>query len=143
MKGVCNCGAVCFTVFEPMPSMYQCHCSLCQKQSGSGSNAATIVSLNKFKWSSDTGSIKKWKKESGFNSHFCQNCGSPVPNSIGFNYMWVPAGLLNGVNSKVVAHLCLSSKSEWDHPIEALRNYEGMPENLEEFIQFLHSEKST
>lgn len=87
MKGVCNCGAVSFTVTGTMPRMYQCHCSLCQKQSGSASNASTIVKLSNFKWTSGTDSIKQWKKESGFNSHFCHNCGSPTPNSFGSRFM--------------------------------------------------------
>lgn len=142
MKGVCNCGSVSFTVTGTMPRMYQCHCSLCQKQSGSGSNSATIVNLDNFKWDSGTEFIKQWKKESGFSSHFCQNCGCPTPNSFGSKYMWVPVGLMSGVDSKIDAHLCLASKSKWDSPSEALRNYQEMPENLEEFVQFLHYNES-
>ena len=139
MKGICNCGSVSFTVSGVMPGMYQCHCSLCQKQSGTGSNASTIVNLTNFKWDSGEDSITRWKKESGFNSHFCKNCGCPTPSPIGSKYMWVPVGLINNVSAQNVAHLNLSSKSEWDLPSEALRNYQEMPEDLEEFIQFLHS----
>jgi hypothetical protein len=139
MKGVCNCGAVSFTISGAIPAMYQCHCSLCQKQSGAGANASTIVSIDNFEWNSGKDAIKQWKKESGFNSHFCEKCGCPTPNPIGSKYMWIPVGLISGVNSKISAHLWLASKSAWDLPSEALRNYQQMPEDLEEFIQFLHS----
>jgi len=139
MKGVCNCGAVSFTVTGNMPKMYQCHCSLCQKQSGSASNASTIVNLSSFKWTSGTDTIKQWKNESGFNSHFCKNCGSPTPNAFGSKYMWVPVGLMKNIDSTIEAHLCLASKSTWDSPTKALRNYQEIPEDLEKFIQFLHS----
>ena len=142
MKGVCNCGAVSFTVSGTMPRMYQCHCSLCQKQSGTGSNASTIVNIENFKWISGKDLIKQWKKASGFSSHFCKDCGCPTPNPFGSKYMWVPAGLMNDVDSRIEAHLCLSSKSDWDLPNKALRNYQEMPEDLEEFVQFLHFSKS-
>lgn len=143
MKGSCNCGSVSFRVSGTMPAMYQCHCSLCQKQSGAGANAATILSISHFEWENDTSSIKQWQNETGFNSHFCQNCGCPVPNPIGSEHMWIPIGLIGNVKTKIVAHLWLESKSEWDLPSDVLRHYQEMPEDLEEFIQFLYLNKIT
>ena len=143
MKGVCNCGAVSFTVSGGMPAMYQCYCSLCQKQSGAAANASTIVSVDHFEWNTGEQSIRQWKKESGFNSHFCEQCGSPTPNPLGAKYMWIPVGLMHGVSSRISAHLWLSAKSVWDSPCEAERNYQGMPDNLNEFIEFLHTNINT
>lgn len=140
MEGVCNCGTVSFSISGSLPGMYQCHCTLCQKQSGAGSNASTIVPLNTFRWLSGEESIKKWKKTTGFPSYFCEGCGSPVPNPVGSDYMWIPVGLIGDAYTNIVAHLWLSSKSDWDQPQKAIRNYEGMPEDTEEFIRFLQSE---
>lgn len=49
---------------------------------------------------------------------------------------------MNDVDSKIEAHLCLASKSSWDLPTEALRNYQEMPEDLEEFVHFLHNKNA-
>lgn len=50
VQGKCNCGTVAFEVLGPLPAMYKCFCTLCQKQSGTASNAATIVRENAFQW---------------------------------------------------------------------------------------------
>ncbi|MFT5594363.1 MAG: hypothetical protein ACI8SR_002752 [Oceanicoccus sp.] len=92
MKGTCNCGRVSFEVSEDIKKLYQCHCSLCQKQSGSTSNTAAIVGESDFKWLSGLDSITHWKKDSGFTSDFCTTCGSPVPNRLRdmsfFGFQW-------------------------------------------------------
>ncbi|PID64765.1 MAG: aldehyde-activating protein, partial [Gammaproteobacteria bacterium] len=95
-------------------NIYQCHCSLCKKQSGSSSNSATIIHTQQFEWIKGNEYIKTWKKETGFNSHFCEQCGSPVPNKFAGEYIWVPVGLLDIEDDvEVVADLCLSSHSCW------------------------------
>lgn len=142
VKGSCNCGAVSFSIKDPLPAMYQCHCSLCQKQSGTGSNAATIVHRDHFSWLSGESTIKQWRKRTGFSSHFCSDCGSPVPNPVASDFMWIPVGLIGNYELEIVAHLWLSSKSNWDRPQAAVRNYDGMPEDLTEFVSFLKSHKN-
>jgi hypothetical protein len=48
--GSCLCGHVQFEIAVEAPKLYQCHCSLCRKQSGTSSNAATFVDKNLFSW---------------------------------------------------------------------------------------------
>jgi len=114
IKGKCNCGKVSFEVKSQLSSMYKCYCSLCQKQSGTASNAASIVAESDFKWLSGVESVTIWKKESGFNSHFCSTCGSPVPNPIGDRYVWIPLGLIEGLHSKIVVNLFEGDKPQWE-----------------------------
>ena len=137
MKGNCICGDVSFQINGTLPNMYQCHCTLCQKQSGAGSNAATIIPVTAFDWLSGEDKIKPWKKQSGFNSHFCMACGCPVPNLIANKYMWIPVGLLGEVNAKVVSNLCLSTKASWNAIPVTDRDYDGMPDDLDEFVVYL------
>ncbi len=47
MHGQCLCGAVKFEILGPLPKLYQCHCSLCRKQSGSASNPERIFAIEK------------------------------------------------------------------------------------------------
>lgn len=114
LKGQCNCGDVAFEILGSLPAMYKCYCTLCQKQSGAASNAATIVELENFSWTSGAEAITKWQKESGFNSHFCSTCGSPVPNPIGTNLMWIPLGLINQVEINHVVNLFEDTKPDWE-----------------------------
>lgn len=138
MKGICNCGSVRFDVSEDITKLYQCHCRLCQKQSGSTSNTATIVHESDFKWLSGLDSITHWKKESGFTSDFCSTCGSPVPNRLrDMNVFWVPMGLVGDLEAKVVTHLCSESKARWDTIQGEAVIFDGMPESMEQFIASL------
>ena len=127
MRGQCLCGQIEFEIEGSRHKLYQCHCSLCRKQSGSLSNAATIVPEGKFRWLRGAGRVSTWQRESGFRSHFCSNCGSPVPNPLrDTRQVWIPAGLLeNGDGLEIVAHVHLASRAPWDTTTEhALRDDE-------------------
>lgn len=116
LKGSCLCGEVSFELSGELPPIYQCHCSLCRKVSGSSSNSALIVKSSSFKWRSGEHQIRSFSMSSGFKSEFCCRCGSPVPNiaSDGESY-WVPAGLLSEpVDTKVAAHVYVGSHASWD-----------------------------
>ncbi|MDO5769493.1 MAG: GFA family protein [Psychrobacter sp.] len=143
VKGSCLCGNIEFSCdFGQSPiKIYQCHCTLCKKQSGSSSNSATIIPAHQFNWISSEG-IKVWKKSSGFNAHFCENCGCGVPNRFADKYYWVPIGLLDLASHsenevKLVAHLCLSTKSSWHELNEDAEKFEKLPE-LQQLLALLN-----
>lgn len=122
MEGKCLCGSVSFRLFIDDLKIYQCFCSLCQKQSGTESNLATIVPEKKFEFLSGIGAISSWAKDTGFTSYFCKYCGSPVPNRLRNKaFFWVPVGLLNsGASGKVTSRIYTDSKRNiiCDHEIE-------------------------
>ncbi|TPQ26088.1 GFA family protein [Methylomonas koyamae] len=142
MLGHCLCGQVEFEIVGESFKLYQCHCSLCRRQGGSLSNAATIVPNEKFRWLAGAEFISSWMKESGFRSDFCSICGSPVPNPLrNLPYIWVPTGLLedNG-DLQIVAQLCVAYKASWDPTILQGVCYDELP-NLSEFISLLQAAK--
>ncbi|KGJ86767.1 GFA family protein [Colwellia psychrerythraea] len=145
MKGSCNCGSVSFNVSGKVAALYQCHCKLCQKQSGSTSNTATIVKESDFSWVAGSDSISHWQKASGFTSDFCKHCGCPVPNRLReSNYYWIPMGLVENVDIKITTHLCCSSKANWDEISDGGIKHDDMPPSLDNFIKSLqehHAEK--
>jgi hypothetical protein len=139
MQGTCLCGAVTFDIVGPLPKLYQCHCSLCRKQSGSTSNTAAIVTKDQFRWVAGQDCLSSYVKESGFRSDFCSRCGSPVPNPLrGTDYYWVPTGLLEGgLALEVAAHLCVASRASWDKiPSDAV-TFEHLPPDLADFIHHM------
>jgi hypothetical protein len=144
MFGNCLCGKISFEIDRKNIKLYQCHCSLCRKQSGSYSNAATIIENEKFRFLTGNELINSWVKESGFRSDFCSVCGSPVPNPLrNTNFYWVPAGLLEDSNpaNKVVFHLCLNSKASWAPFGLNTENHEELP-SLAYLIERLSSEEN-
>jgi len=136
--GICNCEAVSFELIGKVPSFYRCYCSLCQKATGTASNTATIIHIENFRWLSGESIISKWQKKSGFRSDFCSVCGSPVPNeSLNSEYMWVPAGLIANLSTKVVADLCFNTKASWSLHQSAEKRFESLPNDLQKFIHKL------
>ena len=140
MRGHCLCGQVEFEMDGEHFKLYQCHCSLCRRQGGALSNAATIVSNEKFRWLRGAELISSWKKKTGFRSDFCSCCGSPVPNPLrNMPYFWIPAGLLEENDGlEIVAHLCTASKASWDVvPLQG-ECHDELPD-ISEFISFLNN----
>ncbi len=144
MRGKCLCGLIEFEIAGTFPGLYQCHCSLCQKQSGSSSNTATIVGIENLRWLSGQEHISSWVKDTGFRSDFCSQCGSPVPNPLrNMPYYWVPVGLLDIEQPlQISAHIFVGSKASWDLILPAGTHYETAPE-LSDFISLLHADDNT
>lgn len=130
MKGKCLCGDVEFQINGHLPNLYQCHCSLCRKLSGSSSDTATFLNKEQFNWIKGTSIIHSYKTETGYRSDFCSKCGSNVPHLMdnGRQY-WIPAGLLDDAgDSHIAAHLFVDSKARWDNICDSGKQYKEMPE---------------
>lgn len=130
MEGKCLCGGVRFSLSGDIPNLYQCHCSLCRKVTGSSANAAFRVDLARLTWISGEELVQKYASESGFKSHFCSCCGSPLPNlTAAGSAWWVPVGLLEETGGlQVVAHLFVGSRATWDVIADAGEHFDEMPE---------------
>ena len=130
MNGSCLCGSIAFEISVDILRAYQCHCSLCKKQSGSSSNSATLVEQSCFRLIKGHSFIKSWVKESGFRSDFCSHCGSPVPNPVrDLGLVWIPLGLLPiNVQPQEVVHLCTSTLSSWHLVADHSKQYEALPD---------------
>lgn len=141
MQGSCLCGDVTFEIGGLIPKLYQCHCSLCRKQGGSSSNSAMLISAEHFQWITGQEQISCYEKPTGFRSHFCSRCGSPVPNPLRSTaYYWVPAGLLDGDQKfEIGMHLFIGSKAAWDEVPTEHQQFDTMPE-LSALIALMHSE---
>lgn len=129
MRGSCLCGGVVFQVQAPPARLYQCHCSLCRRQSGAAASAAFVVRDKDLLWIAGEALISSYRKPTGFRSDFCSRCGSPVPNRMrGSSYVWVPAGLLEDTGSLEIAlHLFTGSKASWEPPPPTGVVHESMP----------------
>lgn len=130
MDGKCLCGAVEFKLSGDIPNLYQCHCSLCRKVTGSSANAAFRISCDQFEWIKGSENISEFISQGGFKSHFCTTCGSPLPNlTANDRAYWVPVGLLEAAGQlEVVAHLFVGSKAGWDVIADSGEYFDEMPD---------------
>jgi len=130
MRGKCLCGAVRFELSGAIPNLYQCHCSLCRKVTGSSANAALKVAVSQLAWSRGENLVRKYESESGFKSHFCSHCGSPLPNlTANDSAWWVPVGLLESdAELELGAHLFVGSRASWDVIADVGKHFDEMPD---------------
>lgn len=139
MKGRCLCGEVEFELRQPVPNLYQCHCSLCRRVTGSSANAALRIPAARFAWLTGREQIAEYETDSGYRSHFCRRCGSPLPNpTAGGAIYWVPVGLLDDTGKIALgAHLYTASRASWDIIAGAGEHYDQMPdaETLDELLR--------
>lgn len=113
--GSCLCESVKFSVAAGSLNLYQCHCSVCRKVSGSASGTALFVRKASFAWLGRQEQVGVFRRESGYSVHFCSTCGSPLPHEFMGEYVWVPAGLLDAdAAGNITAHLHVGSKAEWE-----------------------------
>ncbi len=78
LTGGCGCGAVRFEVSRPLVSAHYCHCTRCQRRSGTAASANARAEPGSFRISSGESSLRAWTPEGGFEKWFCRDCGSAV-----------------------------------------------------------------
>ena len=129
MQGNCFCGEVAFEILGEFPAIYQCHCSLCRKVSGSSANAATVVDFDQLNWLQGADLISEYSSKTGFKSHFCSRCGSPLPNlTRDDTAWWIPVGLLEQDDQiDLAVHLYTGSKAHWETLPQAGQHYDEAP----------------
>ena len=116
---------------------YQCHCSLCRKQSGTGSNLATLLLDSQVQWLSQH--THSYRKDSGFYVQFCRECGTGLPNRIGNSaYVWLPLGTVDDeFAGKLQAQVCLASQWPWAATSAAACQWDHVPSSIEALYQGL------
>jgi hypothetical protein len=78
LTGGCGCGAVRFEVSAPLVSAYYCHCTRCQRRSGTAAAANARPEPGSFHLVSGEQTLRAWTPEGGWEKWFCGDCGSAV-----------------------------------------------------------------
>jgi hypothetical protein len=78
LTGGCGCGAVRFEVTAPLQGAVYCHCTRCQRRSGSAAAATARIEPGSFRFVSGEEHVRAWAPEGGLAKAFCSACGSAV-----------------------------------------------------------------
>jgi hypothetical protein len=78
LTAACGCGAVRFEVSGPFIGASYCHCTRCQRRTGTGGSANARVSAGDFEVVSGEDRIRSWAPPDGAEKFFCGDCGSAL-----------------------------------------------------------------
>ena len=120
ITGSCLCGAIKYEAKPPFPNFRYCHCSRCQKASGSAHAANLFVPESQFKWTAGESKIKRFPLPGAqrFAVWFCPDCGTRMPHKVNTtDNMLVPAGTLDAdPGRKPENSIFWKSKASWYVP---------------------------
>jgi hypothetical protein len=79
LTGGCLCGGVRFELTEPPREAGYCHCTRCQRRTGTASSAQARIDGRTFRLLSGEDLVRAWRHpEGGFEKCFCSNCGAQL-----------------------------------------------------------------
>lgn len=78
LTGRCNCGEVRFEVTAPLISSSYCHCTRCQRRTGTAASANARTAPGSFRIVAGEDKLRAWKPRDGFEKWFCGECGSAL-----------------------------------------------------------------
>ena len=78
LTGGCLCGAVRYEVTEPLVSASYCHCTRCQRRTGSAAAASARVAPGSLRIVSGEELIAEWVPDEGYAKCFCSACGGAL-----------------------------------------------------------------
>jgi hypothetical protein len=77
LRGGCLCGGVRFELAEPPLAAGYCHCTRCQKRTGTAASAQAWVNGDALSIVEGEGLVKCWRHpDGGFEKCFCAECGA-------------------------------------------------------------------
>jgi hypothetical protein len=133
ISGACLCGAVRYTCAAPAVMTAVCHCTHCQKQSGSAFSVNVAIPKGSLQFTSGQTAIYQDQGTSGLPvfRHFCGRCGSPLFSDVVATPQldWLKAGTLDDTSwVQPVANIWCNSAQPWvAYPEGAARFPESPP----------------
>jgi hypothetical protein len=78
LTGGCMCGAVRFEVTEPLVFAGYCHCTRCQRRTGTAASASARIAPGSLRILSGEELLRSYDPPGGFSKVFCSACGSAM-----------------------------------------------------------------
>jgi hypothetical protein len=78
LTGGCLCGGVRFEVSEPLVSASYCHCTRCQRRTGTAAAASARIVPGSLKFLAGEELISAYRPPDGFAKVFCSACGGAL-----------------------------------------------------------------
>ena len=129
--GSCLCGTVKYELLGEFQSFFLCHCSRCQKDTGSSNAANLFAQDSSLNWLQGENNVKTYQYPNSLHTKsFCKNCGSALPTySESINSVVVPAGSLDTqVPIPPSAKIFVAHCATWLKNVENAPDFDELPE---------------
>ena len=78
LTGGCLCGGVRYEIDEPLVVASYCHCTRCQRRTGTAASAQARIVPGSLRILQGEELVREWKPEDGFGKCFCSACGGAL-----------------------------------------------------------------
>jgi hypothetical protein len=78
LAGSCGCGAVRFEISEPLLGAVYCHCTRCQKRTGTAYQASALAAPGSVTVMQGAEHLRDWHPGSNLAKTYCGKCGAHV-----------------------------------------------------------------
>lgn len=78
LSGGCMCGGVRFEITEPLVLAGYCHCTRCQRRTGTAASASARVAPGSLRVTAGEQLLRSFEPPDGFAKVFCSACGSAL-----------------------------------------------------------------
>ncbi len=120
-EGKCSCGEVEFYLKEKPLFVQACHCSLCQRTTGSAFNIISVIESKNVVIEKGKNDITTFEFKGGsrclYDIYTCKNCGTGLwgkPRVSLKEILYVRSGtLLDAQDIKPLAHIFVQNKVDW------------------------------
>ncbi len=129
--GGCLCGATQYRVQAPLKLFQYCHCSRCQKITGSAHASNLYIHKEQLTWTKGEDEVQTFHLEGTkyYGSAFCKRCGSNLPWQVQTgNTVVIPAGSLDDAPDLTPAqNIYWASKACWYRSPDNLPAFDTLP----------------
>jgi hypothetical protein len=134
ITGSCMCGAVRYAVSVPITELRACHCTNCQKGSGTGAAVNAVIPSAAFRLERGTLKFFASRADSGriLNRYFCGECGSPIYSQRANSpeTLVLRSGSIDDPDDmRITAHIWTRSARPWTHIDPASKQLPGQPDS--------------
>ena len=77
-QGGCGCGGVRFEVCAAPEAASYCHCTRCQRRTGTAASAQARLAPGTFRITQGEELVRRWSPQGGYHKAFCATCGSAL-----------------------------------------------------------------
>lgn len=129
--GGCHCGAARFELSAGPEATFYCHCSDCQRMSGSPFSVELMVPEAGFAVTGDLATYTVTGDSGGaVRRHFCRTCGAGLHLDCDSDpgFVFVKAGALDDASGVAPdMHIFVSARQPWAEIADDLPQYQRMP----------------
>jgi len=131
IKGGCLCGRVQYQVSGPFEAFHICHCSQCQRSTGSAHASNIFTTEDKIEWFQGKELVKRFDPDEPgvISKAFCTHCGSLVPYiSAKSGKLIIPAGSLCGdPGIRPQDNIFWKDRADWYDAVSESPRYDAFP----------------